>query len=485
MIDESSAPSNPKSFRWLRLAFFWFRLLLMLTVAGLTAQLVIWNREYDPRFYHFLSTRPGRRLSQVMNWPNLYNRPETDRDLSEFTEEERHWRQRIESRLEEIWPTHTVTLNSGEEIHVRFLEVSEWDVRVRQDFGGQGSLETRIPRSRIESIEPYAVAKPQVTWRDIRFQMEYPDFQLVYVGHYTVLTDAPYYQSRDSIEALETLRVQYMDLFSPLVRFRDQNRDLQVLFFSRETDYRNHHTFQGHGLEESVGYYSPLEDRLVLFNQHFSERNQNMRRDINREIEVLLNQVKRPDDRQKILKLRDSLEDRIRRHAKEETLSTLRHEGVHHLSYTYGVHSWIHAENGWLIEGLATYFETLEPGAPSPSHLMALFKLDREGRMPTLRQLTAVRKPEQFSEDLPGLKPYEAYSVSWSLVVFLMLPENRDAFFDYIRHVQDPPSIRLLMDTPRVELLARYLGRTEEGLERDWRRHLQRMLVAETPESAV
>ncbi|MDA3872383.1 MAG: hypothetical protein PF795_00270 [Kiritimatiellae bacterium] len=99
--------SSGKRFRRIRVIFFWIRLIGMLALLAAAAQLVMWNRDYDPRFYQFLSTAPGQALSKVMQWPNLYNRQISDKPLEEYTEEERMWRQKLLKQLSQSWPTHT------------------------------------------------------------------------------------------------------------------------------------------------------------------------------------------------------------------------------------------------------------------------------------------------------------------------------------------------------------------------------------------
>ncbi len=371
-----------------------------------------------------------------------------------------------------------VELKNGTIKHVRFMEVNNRYVSVREHFGGQGELDTRVYRSDIAEIDPFTDPQPTVTWRDVRFQMEYPDFHLTYSGHYTVLSDAPYYQIASSVEALEDLRETYLDLFNTLVRFPKPEQGLQVLFFSKESQYRQHQTKSAPAPADSVGYYSPLEDRLVVFNHQFSERTVENRRQISEEVRELLSQPRTDAERQHILRLQQRIEDQIRTHARQETVSTLRHEGAHHLSYTYGVHSWIHAENAWIIEGLAGYFESSDPRQPTPSHLLSLLALDKDNRVPGLAKLMAIRKPESFEADLPGLKAYEAYALSWSLFHFCMQDTYRQNFYKYMEDLQAPLSIHSLMGTARIEHLAEVLKLSPAELDTKWRSHIRSLLAA-------
>jgi len=462
-------------FRVARRLFTLLRIGCLVALAGAAIQLVIWNKNYDPRFYRFLGTPPGRMLAKVMRWPTLHDQPVAHKPLSEFTDEELMWKRRLEHQLRRSWPTHHIRMSDGTSRYVRILQRGEEGVLVREHFGGQGSLETTLPMDRIQQIGPYEQPIPEVTWRDVRFQMEYPEYNLIYFGHYTVLTDAPYFQVADSVQELERLREQYMRILGGLVRFPKPNQSLQVLFFTREEPYRRHQEDSAPELSTSAGYYSPREDRMVVYNQRFSEQADEIRQKVQREIEGMLRRADSPRERKRVQNLQEEVERRMRAHAKRETLATLRHEGVHHLNYSYGVHSLIHTENAWLIEGIAVYFEPETPGETPASHTGSLAAMLHQNRIPPLADLVAVRQPKEFAQHLPGIEPHEAYALSWSLFDYCMRPETRSAFLAYLEALQNPSDVGALMETPRIDRLASALGSTPEDLEAGWRRHIARL----------
>lgn len=454
----------------------WARWVVMILLLLGTYQLVIWNRDYDPRFYHFLSTTPGRTLARVMKWPTFYNQEPHDKPESEYTVSELAWKHRLEERLRKSWPTHRLVTQAGEEHLVRILQRTDENVTVEQSFGGKGRVIKNFHPDMIRSLSTYNVPLPTITWRDVRFQMEYPHFQLIHFGHYTVLTDAPYYQVIESVRELERMHGQYMELFGDLVQHQSAAHSLQVLFFSDETQYREHQDSSAPALETSAGFYSPLEDRMVVFNQYHSEHARTMRGEIQDEINRMMSQANSYNERRAIETMQNSVSEQLLLRGQRETVATLRHEGAHHLSYTHGVHSWFHAENGWLIEGLAVYFESDPPGELPPSHQQTLFHLLNSNRIPPLKDLLAVRKPEDFEKELPGYKGYEAYVLSWGLFHLAMQPEYRDAFFEYMRFIRNPSNIREIVDVPRVQILARHLGLDPEVLEQKWVAHMHAFL---------
>ncbi|WFB37380.1 DUF1570 domain-containing protein [Kiritimatiellota bacterium B12222] len=474
-----SKKRSPKAV-WFYRIFFWFRLISLLAIMGAAYQLVTWSHNYDPRFYQFLGTAPGKALSNLMEWPNLYNRDMEVKNIEDYNDDEKKWHRTLINRFKKTRPTHTLFLKNDLQHHVQIVSRTATDLRVREHFGGKGQMERLIPLSDIVSLKIYDEPLPDVTLRDIRFQMEFPDFHLTYFGHYTVLSDAPYFQVAASVQALEKLHANYMDLLGPLIRFPQQDHNLQILFFSNESEYRNHQQNTAPELSHSVGYYSPLEDRMVVFNQQYSDRIKRVQQNMGDDVDELMKLAQNPQQRQQILKMQQLADKRLRDHAQSETIATLRHEGAHHLSYTYGVHSWIHIENAWLIEGLATYFEVSTPGSADGSYLETLFRLSLEERIPSLSALVEIRQPENFERELPGIEGHEAYALSWSLFHFCMTPENRNNFLGYLADIQDPNDIAELMSTPRSTQLAQHLGMSTQELQTAWMNHIQTLLNGDT-----
>ena len=456
--------------------FQWFRWTCLLLLMFFAYQLVVWNRNYDPRFYHFLSTGPGRTLARVMKWPTFYNQDPHDKPESQFTAAELSWKRRLEAQLRDAWPTHVLRMMNGDEHLVRIMHETPTHVTISESFGGQGRVMKDVDRREVLSLKPHSQPMPTVSWRDVRFQMEFPNFQLIHFGHYTVLTDAPYYQVLASVRELEHMHGQYMELLGGLIRHQAKGHTLQVLFFSDEQKYRAHQQDSAPDLETSAGFYSPLTDRMVVFNQYHSIQARNMREEIQEEIRNMMLRADSQHERRALEDMRQSVEEQLRLRGQRETIATLRHEGAHHLSYTYGVHSWFHAENGWLIEGLAVHFETDPPGRLGPSHRQTLLRLLAENRIPPLPQLMNIRKPEDFQIDLPGYASYEAYAFSWVLFDLAMQPQYQEHFFDYLRYIRNPDNIRNLVRTPREVILAEHLQMTPDELERAWQRHMRQLL---------
>lgn len=456
-----------------RKLFFWFRITVLLSISAGVLLLALWNRQTDPRFYVFLSTPPGIILSRVMNWPNLNDKAEREGVQQDLSTEEVRALQKLLSESDIFQPTHQLTLTNGRTLQAQLLKENEENLVVRHQTDSRSPEQRIIPRITLERMGPFMPDDPEVTRRDVRFQMAFPDLRFSHSEHYTVLSDAPQNEVEAIKDALEDLRSQYLDIFGSLARYPKPDVSLQVLFFTHESDYRAHQESTAPHLNDSTGYYSPLEDRMVLYNDQFSERTENAQQHVQEEIAFLQDQITSLKKQDELRDFEKRLNRYIQNRAIKNTLFTLRHEGAHHLSYTYGVHSWIHAENAWLIEGMAAYFESPEPGQPLSSYQFSLRNVMRENRMPSLFRLMEVRLPEHFGHDLPNLRPYEAYALSRSLFIFCMQPRHRDAFFTFLRDIQAPGNISDLLDTPRHERLSRTLSLSPGDLESKWRAWLR------------
>lgn len=453
-------------FRYVR----WAVLVCLCVASGI---LVEWSRNYDPRFFHFLGTPPGRLLSRVMNWPTVHNLPPTDKAYAALTEQERLLKRQLQEELDRVWPSHEVRLVGGEVLRGKVESRDEQGLWFTEYFGATGTAEMFLPSSSVRAIRLSEEQVPSVTWRDVSFQNEYPEFELVHRKHYTVLTDASYYEISSSVDELERLHREFIEVFGPAIRYWERGRSMQVLFFSDEQGYRDYQGAFAPTLEDSAGFYAPLQDRMVVFNQFHSARSEHVRSQVNEQFQEMLSGAYRSADRDRILAARERTADRLREYAKDETYATLRHEGSHHLSYTYGLLSSHHAENGWLVEGLAVYCETEQFGDLSSAHLTSLNRMMGEERWLGFRKLVNSRDPKMLQAFEPEFHPHEAYSAAWSLVHYLMTPQNRSRFFDYMRFVRDPENLNVLVTEERAALLARQMGTTPEALSLDWKQHVR------------
>lgn len=355
----------------------------LVACATLVATLTLfhWSRIDDPRFYAFLDTDTGAALARVFGWyASPMERPSVDKTDDEMTAEERS----IKAKIEEL-------------------------------LGAEG-----------------AERNLRVTYRDVTFCMEVKGMTAHVAPPYLILTDGPPEEVPSHVDALACAHEGFRTHFGRLTTGEGSGQLSHVLLFSDPADYLAYQQQHATGLENSCGFYSPIIDRLVLY-EHPNE---------------------------------DS------RDVESETLHTVRHEGAHQFLYAHGVHSRHRVENDWLVEGMATYLETSEAGAVAPDRAnMIAYALRNERAIP-LEDLVGRRQ----EEGLLAYKPAElAYSEAWSLVHFLMQEERRDQFFDYVVYLRDAKNFGAIRKQPRLGTLAGFLGLSPTELRTQWEAYVQEL----------
>lgn len=355
----------------------------MLVWGGLMAAVTLfyWSRIDDPRFYRFLETDAGATMARIFGWyASPLERPPADKTDGQMTAVERS----VKLKLEEL-------------------------LRAQ---GTEGDL--------------------QVTYRDVAFCREIPRMTAHVAPPYLILTDSPVDDVPSHVQALARAYEGFQRQFGPLTTSAGRGQLSHVLLFSDPADYRAYQQRYAAGLENTAGFYSPIIDRLVLY-QHPHE-------------------------------------DPVDEHS--ETLHTVRHEGAHQFLYAHGVHSGHRVENDWLVEGLATYLEGAEAGAVAPFRAgMVARALQRQGAIP-LDEFVGRRQ----EDGLLAYKPAElAYSEAWTLVHFLMQQERREAFFAYIAYVRDAGNFRAVRKQPRIRILSAFLGISPTELQEQWENYVRKL----------
>ncbi len=402
----------------LRRAFYWVRVVSLTALFAGAFVLYLWSKRDDPRFYRFLQTPTGRLLSRAFHWHAL--------PMDAVVKEK---------------PREQMTAEELEVLH-----------KLEAELAAQG-------------LSPSATRLPPVTYRDICYKMELPDMHFFKAEPYTFLTDESYFSVLHAVSELQTLHRQFRALFGSLIDQAREHNDIQVLFFGNEERYRSYQRQTAEDLEYAVGFYSPVIDRLVVFNQARGVDIEAIQKSIsNREADFRA-AAQSEDQEKEITEWRKRQDQRIEGFAEAQTRATIRHEGAHQLFYTYGVHSKHRAENDWLIEGLACYCETDQPGDLDISRVRAVQNAIQRGRLIPLGRLLSTRGGfQEVGNDRIGL----AYSEAWSLVLYLMQPKNRARFFEYIEYIRNPANLAEIQKTERLVMLAKFLDASPPEFERRW-----------------
>lgn len=446
-----------------------FRFTVLLVLLGATFLTVVVNGNIDPRFYRFLKSGHGKTVAGIMGWSVDFDLLPADKPESEMTDVELEEKRRLEGEVSEGLPKHQLVLRSGEVLKGEVVGQDDAGVYTfLQSFGDAGSFCAHIPDYRVLRVESLGAAAPNISYRDVQFSMEFPQLKFYRRSPYSVVTDQNYLQVERAVRDLQRLHHDFARLFGPLVTLPDRGDGIQLLFFQDQEQYEAYQRGYAPQLEHTAGFYSPKIDRFVVFNQAApgSRRANALQMVIRRRAAA-----QRRESFDNLGRVKDweiQAGRNVVQQAEEQTRMTIRHEGAHQLFFTYGVHSRHHAENSWLIEGLATYCETVPPGGPQAQRMSVLKNAQAKDRLIPLSELVNSRSPKGLYAFWGDKRVQLAYAESWALVGFLMRDRYREAFFDYLAFVRDPAHIDALAATPRIKLLAEALDMDVAELERLW-----------------
>ncbi len=128
--------------------------------------------------------------------------------------------------------------------------------------------------------------------------------------------------------------------------------------------------------------------------------------------------------------------------SKKETLTTICHEATHQLAFNMGLHQRRAATPLWLIEGLATMFESPLLSSSQSSEGKSLWPLSRQSTWQTLS-----KRPESIQRLVASLIQNDlvfesdfqnAYTVAWAMTAYLSQRHSKE-FGPYLRSVGNLP----------------------------------------------
>ncbi len=300
---------------------------------------------------------------------------------------------------------------------------------------------------------------------------EFPGFQRVENGAYTVIGDVAEEDLHHALQVLADLQSQFLQHFAPVIRSNEAPYRTSVILFNTEAGYRAYARRVAPALVNSGGFFVATHNRLAVLNQTASASFAHTRRQIERRQRRLDHWIGAHSE-QRLQASAQLAEWRgeMAGEARAATDRLIRHEGAHQLFHAYGVESPLPVEPTWLTEGLAQYCEPAPIGACRQPLLERLVHARRAGMLLPLRTLLNHRDPAGFFA-LTGDQVEIAYAESWALTQFLMDESRQAGFFEFIKHFQNvrPPASgneELRLDV--APQLAGYLRTDFNALETQW-----------------
>jgi hypothetical protein len=433
------------------------RLLLLTSILSVLFALYRYNRTHDPRLYEFLNASPGRALDDFFE---MSPKPDTawDKEVNAWTFEEKTMHQDIERAVLAEQSDNIIVCHDGRITQATIRSHSRSSVAILQTFGSAASMRFKVNRADISRIETHAAQSVNISYRDVRFRMEFPSMNFYCRPPFTIVTTENYFDVEKAVRNLERLHCDVLNVFGPLIDQQARGKSIQIVFFSREKQFCAYRKKHAPNLGYSAGFYCPGLDRLVLFDQASSTEMVVAKQHLAGMRNAYMREHASHSGRGGIYKWHQKLNQKLTRLGREETERVFRHEGAHQLFYTYGIHSEHHAENLWLLEGLATYCESSTPGIKPDYAVQELREAHRLNDLLSWPKLVNYRSTQGFARLVRNDRVGIAYSQSWLLTHWLMQPGQRDGFFAYIRFVRDPVNARDLARINHFDRLATFVG---------------------------
>jgi hypothetical protein len=390
------------------------------------------------------------------------------------TAHERQVQRELEAQLRSEARKDRVVTVQGKVIQGKILGESASGVRILRSFGDSGDMEMTLARRDIKSIERGRTElPPPIRLRDVRFKLEFADFNLYRRPPFTIVTDQSFFEVQDATRTLDELHGDFVHAFTPLIRDRERSDGIQLLFFSDEKQFNAYRDEFAPALGYASGFYSPMKDRLVIYDQANSQWVDQASQQIDGQREAYRDYAAQRGAGIALHEWHQSAKRTLGSIAERANRMILRHEGAHQLFHTYGVHSEEGVEHLWLIEGLAAYCE--EKGDPGAKMRAEELKAVDDPHALAFPELINFASREGIGS-LGGAAEIDLFYPKAWLVVDHLMKRHREPFFEYVRYVRDPANQAALEDTTDFALLSGFVGLSQDQLHDELQRALLELL---------
>lgn len=380
-----------------------------------------------------------------------------------MTADEALIKQDMELMLTSSAATHRLVYDGSKVMTGRLEEENSGSIIFFQQFGQNGSLRVQLPRSRVVRIENLQEAPPEISLRDIRFHMEFPDKQFYKKPPYTLVTDESFFAVEYIVDELRVLYTQITQEFAPLIVSSERVADIQLLIFSNSKEYEDFRTRDAPRLKGCSGFYSHRAKRMTVYHQ----RDADWVKDGNRQIDAIekeyMGKVKSTREWEQLRQWKSSAQGELLGQASKATQRVIRHEGSHQLFFELGIQNSLQMRRGWVTEGLATYCETAHVGWFNESRMEELKPALMNGGLIPFRTILAA----------PYYDNSLAYAEAWALIHMLMQPEYRSDFFTYLDWLRKHP---YGLTSDPVQEICQFLSLSSEELEELWKAYMDKLV---------
>lgn len=297
-----------------------------------------------------------------------------------------------------------------------------------QKYGDSAEIKMRVAREQIASLEKLPRTEaPEITDRDVRFHLEFPDLFFFKANPYTVVSQESYFAIQRMVQEQQRLYAEFTGWFGSLINTATNSSDIQLLVFSDKERFDSYLAVRAPQFKGYSGLYTQRENRLITYHQRDSEWVEEGTKKID-EVAAQYREIKLSSRGEAQLRQWQLTEkDKLRGAAQQATDRTLRHEGSHQLFFCLGVQDSRQRGRLWVTEGLATFCETDKIGRINQERLLTLKEAVDQNRLISLRELLTIT-------EMPDA---QKYAEAWSFTHMLMQPDYQSQFFDYLRWLRD------------------------------------------------
>jgi hypothetical protein len=397
---------------------------------------------------------------------------------SALTDAQLALKRKLEAQLAEERSTHRLVLRNGRTVTGRVIGETATSVRLREGFGFSGYVISSYKREEIAMIEALSEASFEVTAADVRLCQEFPEYNFAKSPPYAFVTDESFSDVEKILGLLGALRRQFEERFAPLIRAGSEPREIQIIFFAKESAFRAYAQRVAPAFVNSAGFYSTHDNCLALLDQFGSGQYARIQDKI-RQRQQALDQRERDGagSQSEAARRLAATQGQLTSLAKAMTERLIRHEGAHQLFHTYHIQSPYGVEPTWLYEGMAGYCEPEEVGRYHYVLAERVAAYRKAGQLLPLRTLLNYRAASGFFALGPGQAEI-AYAQGWSVVYFLMQDPYRRGFFEFIKSYSDlknPPAAKEILRRDTVKSLESFLTVDFATIESQWQEFVSHM----------
>lgn len=322
--------------------------------------------------------------------------------------------------MERIRPSHALRLKSGELLFVQ-MRPQIGDPLTVSVCAGTALEPRQLRRREIAVMKPLVVPEVALAPWDLRFLIAFGDMAPYLMPPYLVVSDSDYGRTYELYMTLVALEEAFRAVFAPLVEEPTERGLRHICFFADERAFLD--ALSAHGLHRTtlnaVGFFQESDHTLFLHDDPFGASAgtiSGFHRRSRKRVEAI---AERP--------LSNGL------------VPIVRHEGTHLFCALFGVLPARERLPGWVVEGMAQYFETAVPGALNPPRLAALQQALGDRKLIPWEVVVADLSGgwelgEEYSPEL-------VYAQFWWLFRHLMTPPYRAKFFRYLAALRAPDAV--------------------------------------------